>query len=197
MVTIKVDDQRLDIAEALCFANRARRVHPRQVMTQPQTRGMPKRSCSPIAEPTTSARSHAAMASSQRTHCPQTTGLGVMIAAGLREVAPRDDAELDAEMLEQDRHQVGNHDDAEQRVAELRAAREVGGPIAGIHVTHRHEKAGTREGQQLSPERCPGGNRDAAMTTAVTPRWNSILVFGAKDLKPKSSRDWRYMGFEG
>src|SRR5436309_3105802 len=30
-------------------------------------------------------------------------------------------------------------------------------------------------------------------TTAVTPRWNSSLVFGAKDLKPKSSSDWRYM----
>jgi hypothetical protein len=34
-------------------------------------------------------------------------------------------------------------------------------------------------------------------TTAVTPRWNSILVLGAKDLKPKSSRDWRYMAGEG
>jgi hypothetical protein len=28
---------------------------------------------------------------------------------------------------------------------------------------------------------------------AVTPRWNRRVVFGAKDLKPMSSRDWRYM----
>src|SRR6266478_3216652 len=31
-------------------------------------------------------------------------------------------------------------------------------------------------------------------TTQVTPRWKVRVVFGAKDLKPKSSRDLRYIG---
>ena len=44
------------------------------VMMQPQTSGMPKSNCSPIAEPTTSARSQAAMASSHRTQRNNKTG---------------------------------------------------------------------------------------------------------------------------
>ena len=34
-----------------------------------------------------------------------------MIAAGLGQIAAGGDAELDAQVLEQDRHQVGDHDD--------------------------------------------------------------------------------------
>ena len=76
----------------------------------------------------------------------------VMIAAGLREIASRGDAELDAQMLKQDRHEIGEHDDKQQRVAKFRAACQVGRPIAGVHVTDRDEKAGPGESEQLSPK---------------------------------------------
>ena len=36
---------------------------------------------------------------------------GIMIAAGLRQIASGGDAELNGQMLEQNRHQIGNHDD--------------------------------------------------------------------------------------
>src|SRR5262249_7517654 len=58
----------------------------------------------------------------------------------------------------QDRHQIGNHDDAEQRVAEACAARQVGCPIAGVHVPDRHQVPWPGKGQHLSPE--PGAVRD-------------------------------------
>ena len=79
-------------------------------------------------------------------------GLGVMIAARLCEVAPGDDAELGAEGLQKNRHEVGDEDDAEQRVAELRTAREVGGPVAGVHVADSHEITRAGKRKQLAPE---------------------------------------------
>ncbi len=132
-------------------------------MTQPQTSGMPKSSCNAMAEPTTSARSHAAMAISQRIQRNQTVGVGVMVAAGLRQIASGGDAELDAQMLEQNRHEIGNHDDGQQRVAELRAAGKVGRPVAGIHVADGDEKAGAGKRQQLPPERGRCRDHDAAV----------------------------------
>ena len=39
-----------------------------------------------------------------------------------------------------------------QRVAEARAAGEVGGPVAGVHVADGDEVAGAGEGEQLAPE---------------------------------------------
>ena len=86
-----------------------------------------------------------------------------MIAAGLRQIASRGDAELDAQMLEQDRHEIGDHDDGQQRVAELRAARQIGRPVARIHVADRDEEARAGESQQLSPEGSRPRNDDAAM----------------------------------
>ncbi len=70
-----------------------------------------------------------------------------MIATSLREIAARGDAELDAQMLKQDRHEIGEHDDKQKRVAKLGAARQVGCPISGVHVTDRDKKAGAREGE--------------------------------------------------
>ncbi len=90
-------------------------------------------------------------------------GPRIMIAAGLREVATGDDAELDAQVLQQDRHEIRDHDDREERVAELRAASEVGGPVAGIHVTDGHEETGPGKGEQLPPERGIGRHEDAAV----------------------------------
>ena len=75
-----------------------------------------------------------------------------MIAAGLGEVATCGDAKLDAQMLEQDRHEIGNHDDHQQGVAKLRAASEVSRPVARVHVTYGHEETGAGERKKLSPE---------------------------------------------
>ena len=80
-------------------------------------------------------------------------GLRIVIAAGLRQVAPGDDAQLGGEPLQQDRHQVGDEDDAEERVPELRPARQVGGPVAGVHVAHRDQIARAGKGEELAPPR--------------------------------------------
>jgi hypothetical protein len=65
-----------------------------------------------------------------------------MIAAGLGQIPAGGDAELDAQMLEKDRHEVRDHDDGKQGVAELSAARQIGGPVSRVHIAHGHEEAG-------------------------------------------------------
>ena len=92
----------------------------------------------------------------------------VMIAAGLREVAAGGDAELGGERLEQDRHEVGDQNDAEQRVAELRAAAEVGGPVAGVHVADGDEVAGPGKCQDFADPR--GCVRDGYRTMGLGER---------------------------
>jgi hypothetical protein len=37
---------------------------------------------------------------------------------------------------------VGGHNDAQQRVAELGATRQISRPVTGIHVTDGHQEAG-------------------------------------------------------
>jgi hypothetical protein len=78
--------------------------------------------------------------------------LGVGIAAGLREIAAAGDAEPRGQRLQQDRHQVRQHDHAEERVAVARAAGEIGRPVARVHVADRDEIAGASEGEHLAPE---------------------------------------------
>ena len=87
----------------------------------------------------------------------------VMIAAGLREITSSSDAELDAEMLQQNGHEIRDHDDHQQCVTKPGAAGEIGGPITGVHVADRDQKAGTGKGKQLSPKRSGHRNNDAAM----------------------------------
>ena len=64
------------------------------------------------------------------------------IAAGLRQIAPRGDAEPGAQRLQDDRHDVGDERYEQQRVAEFRAAGERGRPIAGVHIADGDEIAG-------------------------------------------------------
>ena len=116
-----------------------------------------------MAAPMTSARSQAAMAISQRTQRTMRDRARVVIAAGLGEVAAAGDAEARGERLQQDRHQVGDHDDAEERVAEAGAAGEVGGPVAGVHVADGDEVAGAGEGEELAPEAGVVGDGDGAV----------------------------------
>ena len=100
----------------------------------------------------TSARSQAAIAISQRIQSAIVDRRRVAVAARLREIASAGDAEPDGERLQQDRHQVGDQDHAEQRVAVARAAGEVGRPVARVHVADGDQVARTRKRQQLPPE---------------------------------------------
>ena len=102
-----------------------------------------------------------------------------VIAARLRKVAAADDAEARRQRLQQDRHEVGQHDHADQRVAVARSTRQVGGPVAGIHVADRHEIAGAGKCHHLAPEACRGRHRhgtvdfrkaDAALRQAPSAR---------------------------
>ena len=54
-------------------------------------------------------------------------------------------------------------DDAEQRVAEARAAGEVGRPVARVHVADGDQVARAGEGEQLAPEAGAVGHRDGAV----------------------------------
>ena len=92
----------------------------------------------------------------------------VAVAAGLREIAAAGDAEPRRQRLQQDRHQVGDHDHAEQRVAVARAAGEVGRPIAGVHVADRDQVAGAGKREQLAPETGAVGNGDRAVDLRKT-----------------------------
>ena len=53
--------------------------------------------------------------------------------------------------------------DAEQRVAELRAAADVGGPVAGVHVADGDQVAGAGEGQQFFEPRGAREKRNGAV----------------------------------
>src|SRR2546423_1947064 len=75
----------------------------------------------------------------------------VVVATRLRQIAARDDAKLGSEPLEQNRHQVRRENYAEQGVAELGSAGEVGCPVSRVHVTDRDEVPRSGECEDLSP----------------------------------------------
>jgi hypothetical protein len=99
---------------------------------------------------------------------PQNQGDGFRegVAAGLRQVSARGDGEAGAERLQDDRHDVGHQRDDEQRVAELGAAGDRGGPVAGIHVADRDEVAGADESHGAPPHRGVGADGNAAVNIA-------------------------------
>ena len=149
------DDERLDVAEAVVLQVERRRSTSSAVMQTPQTSGMPKSRLSAMAEPM-HLREVAGGDGDLAEH-PEHDGdrPASSVAAGLREVAPGDDAEPRRERLQQDRHQVRDQDHAQQRVAEARAAGEVRGPVARVHVADGHQVAGPGEGQHFPPEPGP------------------------------------------
>ena len=75
-------------------------------------------------------------------------GAGELLPDHLRQAQPGGDTELGGERLHQHRHQVGGEDDPEQQIAELRAALDVGGEVAGIHVGDRGDERRTEKRQQ-------------------------------------------------
>src|SRR6266704_1254950 len=86
-----------------------------------------------------------------------------MIATGLCEVPASCDTKLYAQMLKNDRHEIGEHHDKQKRVTKLCPASQVGCPIARVHITNRHKKAGAGECHQLAPKRGRYRNDNAAM----------------------------------
>ena len=67
------------------------------------------------------------------------------LAADLRQVAPRRDAELRGEGLDQHRHQVRGDDHPDEREAELRAARDVRREVARVDVGDAGDEGGAEE----------------------------------------------------
>src|SRR5262245_12146954 len=63
------------------------------------------------------------------------------VAARLRQVAPGGNRQARTQRLQQDRHDVGNQRDDEERVAELGTAGQRGCPVAGIHVADGNQIA--------------------------------------------------------
>src|SRR6266404_3227002 len=88
---------------------------------------------------------------------------GVGFAAGLGKVAAGDDAKLGGKRLKKHRHEVAEKNDAEEGVAELGAALEVGGPVAGVHVAHGDEVAWAGERENLAEPRSSGRDGNRAM----------------------------------
>ena len=84
------------------------------------------------------------------------------VAAGLRQVAPRGDAEPHAQRLQQNGHQVRQERDGKQRVTEFRPAGKRGRPVARVHIADGDEIAGAEKGQQLHPEGAGGARLDGA-----------------------------------
>ena len=67
------------------------------------------------------------------------------VAAHLREVPPRHDAELGRQRLKQHRDDIGEQHDPQERVAVSGAGLDVGGEIAGVHVGDRGDHRRTDE----------------------------------------------------
>ena len=120
---------------------------------------------------------------------PQRIGgpAGVGVTAGLRQVAARGDGEPRAQRLQHDRHDVGDERDKQQRVAELGAARERGGPVARVHVSDRDEIAWPQEGRE--PARAGPVHLDGAvdvgqgrLAPCPAPAEGSVHSIGARAL---------------
>ena len=109
---------------------------------------MPKSRLKPSAAPRNSARSVAiATTSISDPHRPDDRPREAL-AADARPGSARGDAELGGERLDEHRHQVAGDDHPQQRVAELRAALDVGGEVAGVHVGDAGDEGRPEERQQ-------------------------------------------------
>ena len=75
---------------------------------------------------------------------------GIVVAAGLGEVASGGDAKFRRERLQKHREHVADKDDAKKRVSELGAASDIGCPVAGVHVSDGDEIAWAGESQDFA-----------------------------------------------
>ena len=86
--------------------------------------------------------------SSACTHIPIESAPRVVLAEVLGQVAVGDDAELRREVLDHHRHQVRGEHDPQQQVAELGAARDVGGEVARVDVGDSRDERRAEHGQR-------------------------------------------------
>src|SRR5690349_4400150 len=77
---------------------------------------------------------------------------GVMIPAGLGEIATSGDTQLEGERLKQNGHQVGQQNHAQQGIAEPGTSREVGGPVSRVHVPDGDHVSRAGKRQRLAPK---------------------------------------------
>src|SRR5919112_2510907 len=101
-----------------------------------------------------------------------------MIPAGLGQIPPGRNSKLQGERLEQDSHEVREQNDAQQRIAEACASREISRPVAGVHVSDRHHVAGTGERERLTPERNPPGYRDCVVRLGKARKGSGVAPGG-------------------
>ena len=130
----------------------------------PGTRSRPNSSFSAIAPPTSSARSVITIASSADSHSSSTTRGEIGLRAMLGEALAGGDRQAHAERLHDHGDQVGDQHHRQQRVAEARAAAEIGRPIAGVDIADRDQQAGPggADERAASRETRAGGKRKGA-----------------------------------
>src|SRR5215212_3191615 len=105
-----------------------------------------------------------------------------MVTTCLGEVASGGDAEFDAQMLKQNRHQIRNHDDAQKRVAEPCATGQICRPVARIHVADGDQESRAGKCHELPPKGRRLGHNDGAMDL-----WQRNLT---ADASPSRTRRW-------
>ena len=99
----------------------------------------------------------------------------VRLAAGLRQVASHGDAELGRKRLEQHGHEAAEQDHTQERVAELRAATQIRGPVPRVHVADSDQITGTGKCERLSQ---PGASRGY---------WDGPIGLGERRLDSRAS----------
>lgn len=112
----------------------------------------------------------------------------VAFAAGLGQVQAAGDAQARGQRLQQHRHQAGEQDHREQQVAQLRAAGDVGGPVARVHVAHRDQVAGAGEGQQAAPPVAATGDFDRLCVTGLGGLGGRGILRGHDEALPDACR---------
>ena len=75
---------------------------------------------------------------------------GEVSAAELCQALAGNDSEFGGERLKQHGHQIGQQNDPQQQIAELRAALDVGGEVAWVHVGDRGDHRGSGERQEAA-----------------------------------------------
>ena len=85
-----------------------------------------------------------------------------VLAAVLRQGEAGNDAQLGGEVLDEHGHGVRPEQNPEQAVAELRAAEDVGGEVAGVDVGDGGDEGGAEVGPHLVAMEFGGGRRPRA-----------------------------------
>ena len=107
---------------------------------------------SATALPSTSARSQARDRQFAEEPVGPTRPPRIPVATALSQVLAGDHTEPSRGDLQEDGHQAGQSDDPEQPVLELCSSREIGPPVARIHVADADQQGRSDESPPLRPE---------------------------------------------